>query len=474
VTALLKENATIQNWNELASAQGKDHNVSTLKAVANMPKRESTENHTQQSETKIDSYGSEQAQQDISRLESEVRGYVRLFPTVFNKAKGSILTDTDGKDYIDFFCGAGTLNYGHNNPKAKLALIDYIQGDGIQHSLDTATKAKVEFLRAFEEIILKPRQLDYKIQFTGPTGTNAVEAAIKLARKTKQRSHVIAFSHAYHGHTLGALALTGNDYYHDDHYGSRSNVSHLPYDGYMGDNIDTSEYLDKVLDDQSSGIPIPAAIILETVQGEGGINVASNSWLQNIAAICKKHDILLIVDDIQMGNGRTGKFFSFEHSGISPDIVCLSKSLGGGLPFSINLIKPQSDLWNPGEHTGTFRGNNLAFVAGKAVLEHWQDDFEEKITIRSLMIQSRLKAIADKYQQHDLRYRGIGMVWGLDVAKGSIAKDIINEAFANGLLIESSGADDEVLKVMAALTIDLPILEKGLDIMENAIKKVLA
>jgi len=416
---------------------------------------------------------SKQERDDIARLESEVRGYVRLFPTVFDVAKGSILVDTDGKEFIDFFCGAGTLNYGHNNPKAKLALLDYIQNDGIQHSLDTATKAKVEFLRTFEKIILKPRKLNYKIQFTGPTGTNAVEAAIKLARKSKKRSHIIAFSHAYHGHTLGALAVTANDYYHDEHYGSRSNVTHLPYDGYMGDDVDTSEYLDKVLADQSSGIPIPAAIILETIQGEGGINVASNKWLQNIEAICEKHDILLIVDDIQMGNGRTGTFFSFEHSGISPDIVCLSKSIGGGLPFSINLIKPEEDLWKPGEHTGTFRGNNLAFVAGKAVLEHWNEDFEEAITERSLMVQSRLKSLVEQYPQLGLSYRGRGMVWGLDVAKGSIARLVINEAFKQGLLIESSGADDEVLKIMAALTIDISTLEKGLNIFENAVQHVL-
>ncbi len=404
----------------------------------------------------------------IDRIESEVRGYVRLFPTIFDKAQGSILTDTTGKKFIDFFCGAGTLNYGHNNPAANQALIEYIQSDGIQHSLDTATKAKIEFLQTFEQVILKPRNLEYKIQFTGPTGTNAVEAAIKLARKIKQRSHIIAFTHAYHGHTLGSLALTGNDYYHNEFYGSRNNVSHLPFDGYMGD-VDTSEYLEKVLDDPSSGIPIPAAIILETIQGEGGINVASNVWLQRIESICQKHDILLIVDDIQVGNGRTGKFFSFEHAGISPDIVCLSKSLGGGLPFSINLIKPESDAWQPGEHTGTFRGNNLAFVTGKAVLEYWKGDFEVEIAKRGQIIEQRLKKIAQRYQQHGFSYRGKGMIWGLVTLNGTTAKMIIQEAFKSGLLIESSGADDEVIKVLAALTIDIPTLQKGLDILENAI-----
>ena len=408
-----------------------------------------------------------------SKLESEVRGYVRTFPTIFEKAQGSILTDTSGREFIDFFCGAGSLNYGHNNPAAKKALLSYIENDGIQHSLDKSTRAKLDFLETFEEVILRPRNLDYKIQFTGPTGTNVVEAAVKLAKKVKQRSHIIAFSHGYHGHTLGALALTANGYYHDENYGSRNNVSHLPFDGYLGD-VDTSEYLEKVLADQSSGIPVPAAIILETIQGEGGINVASNAWLQRVESICRKHDILLIVDDIQVGNGRSGKFFSFEHSGISPDIVCLSKSIGGGLPFSINLIKPEIDIWKPGEHTGTFRGNNLAFIAGRAMLEYWRDDFESEIVERSEVIETRLNAIVSRHSTREISCRGRGMIWGLDVGKGSIAKSIIEGCFARGLLIESSGADDEVIKIMAALTIDVLTLDKGFDVLDEVIQAVYA
>jgi len=328
-------------------------------------------------------------------------------------------------------------------------------------------------LTTFENVILKPRKLEYKIQFTGPTGTNAVEAAIKLARKVKKRPHIIAFSHGYHGHTLGALALTANDYYHDDSYGSHNNVSHLPFDGYLGD-VDTSEYLEKVLSDQSSGITIPAAIVLETIQGEGGINIASNRWLQRVEAICRQHDILLIVDDIQVGNGRSGKFFSFEHSGISPDIVCLSKSIGGGLPFSINLIKPAIDQWKPGEHTGTFRGNNLAFVAGRAMLEYWQQDFEADIAERASLIETRLNATVKRLNKTDVSCRGLGMIWGLDVGKGTIAKNIIQGCFQSGLLIESSGADDEVIKIMAALTIDLLTLDKGFDILDGVIAGVFA
>lgn len=443
-----------------------------MQKASNSEKFNDTSVLSTSSERVIPTYSNDDKNNNMSNIESDVRSYSHLFPTTFNIAKGSILIDTDGEEYIDFFCGAGTLNYGHNNPRAKKSLLEYIENDGIQHSLDTSTKAKVEFLQSFENIILKPRNLDYKVQFTGPTGTNAVEAAIKLARKVKKRSHIIAFTHAYHGHTLGSLALTANSYYHNVYNGANSNVSHLPFDGYMGEGIDTSVYLDKVLGDQSSGISIPAAIILETIQGEGGINVASSDWLQRIESICKKYDILLIIDDIQVGNGRTGKFFSFEHSEIKPDIVCLSKSLGAGLPFAINLIAPDIDLWNPGEHTGTFRGNNLAFVSGKAVLEYWESNFEAEIYKRSLIIQKRLKSITRQHEQTS--YRGLGMIWGLDMGKEYISKNIINQCFKSGLLIESAGADDEVLKIMAALTIDLPLLEKGLDILEEAINTVLS
>lgn len=409
----------------------------------------------------------------ISERESNIRSYVRLFPTVFETAKGSVLTDHNGREFIDFFCGAGTLNYGHNNDRAKAALLDYISRDGIQHSLDTATGAKIDFLRAFEEKVLAPRHMDYKIQFTGPTGTNAVEAAIKLARKVTGRSHVIAFTHAYHGHTLGALALTANSYYHHGSYGAHQNVSHLPFDGYLP-GVDSSAYLARILDDKSSGTPLPAAIILETIQGEGGVNVASADWLQNITRLCRQHDIVLIVDDIQVGNGRTGQYFSFEFAGITPDIVCLSKSLGGGMPIAINLIKPALDQWGPGEHTGTFRGNNLAFVAATALLTHWDDDFTAGIRQRGQRIAERLQAIVSRHPTSSISYRGRGMIWGLDVGDGDTARAIIDRAFDAGLLMEASGANDEVLKVMAALTIPEALLEQGLDILDAAVDATLS
>lgn len=408
----------------------------------------------------------------VDRFESNVRSYVRAFPTVFSTAEGAWVTDVEGKRYLDFFAGAGTLNYGHNNPLARKAILEYVQNCGITHALDMATEAKVELIEAFQRIILKPRQLNYRMQFTGPTGTNAVEAAVKLARKTTQRSHVIAFTNAYHGHSLGALALTGNRYYHDEHYGSHNNVSHLPYDGYLG-SFDTSYVLEKMLNDPSSGLPLPAAVIVELVQGEGGINVASSRWIQNVARICREHGVWLIVDDIQVGNGRTGDFFSFEACGVTPEIVCLSKAIGGGLPMSLLLIKPECDQWKPAEHTGTFRGNNLAFVASRALLNYWQDDaFLSSLKNHTRTIQAELHGIAAEYADRNWQVRGRGMVWGLDVGNGDFAGAISKAAFRRGLIIETCGAHDQVVKLLPPLTISQSDLEMGLRIISESIAEV--
>jgi diaminobutyrate-2-oxoglutarate transaminase len=408
----------------------------------------------------------------IERLESNVRGYVRSFPTVFAKASGAWLTDASGRRFLDFFAGAGTLNYGHNNPRMKEAVLAYLEADGVMHGLDMATIAKVELLDAIEGVLLQPRKLDYKIQFTGPTGTNAVEAAIKLARKTKQRSHIVAFTNAYHGHSLGSLALTGSQYYHDLSYGSHNNVSHLPYDGYLG-NSDTSLILEKMLDDGSSGLPLPAAVILETVQGEGGINVASTAWLQRVAAICERRDILLIIDDIQVGNGRTGTFFSFEPAGIYPDMVCLSKALGGGLPISLVMIRRGWDTWQPGQHTGTFRGNNLAFVAAKALLDYWRDDaLAKQIKRHEATLDGFLHSLVREFGEAHLRIRGRGMIWGVEFTESRLASLVCRQAFEQGLMIETSGANDQVAKLLPPLTISKADLESGLSILRQAIHNV--
>lgn len=410
----------------------------------------------------------------FEQLESEVRGYVRSFPAVFDTAKGSFLWDEHGNKYIDFFAGAGTLNYGHNNPIISEAMIEYLQRDGIVHGLDKATKAKKEFLQKFYDTVLAPRNLEYKVQFTGPTGTNSVETALKLARMVKRRSNIIAFTNGYHGLTLGSLAVTGNNFYRDEFYGMRLNADHMPFDGYFGPEVNTIEYLRKFLSDNSSGVDLPAAVIVETVQGEGGIKVASVQWLQQLAELCREFDILLIIDDIQVGNGRTGTFFSFERAGIKPDMVTISKSIGGGMPLAMLLMRPELDQWKPGEHTGTFRGNNLAFVAATQALSYWDnDDLSEAVSYKGQIIEQELNAIAEKYPQLEASVRGVGMVWGIEFSRSGFAGEVAKEAFDNGLVIELAGSEDQVVKFLPALTIEEETLREGLAVIDKAIGDLL-
>jgi diaminobutyrate-2-oxoglutarate transaminase len=406
----------------------------------------------------------------FEEMESEVRGYVRSFPAIFDVAKGALLFDEQGNRYLDFFAGAGTVNYGHNNPILKEAMIEYLQRDGILHGLDKATVAKRAFLQKLRDTILIPRNLQYKVQFTGPTGTNAVETALKLARMVKRRSNVIAFTNGYHGLTMGALAVTGNYFYRDESYGARSNAAFMPYDGFLGPGIDTIDVLRRYLQDGSSGVDIPAAIIVETVQGEGGVNVAGIEWLQQLEAVCREFDILLIIDDIQVGNGRTGTFFSFERAGIHPDMVTVSKSIGGGLPLAMLFMRPELDQWQPGEHTGTFRGNNLAFVASEKALGYWDnDDLGQAVQYKGEIMEAELKRLVGKYPDLDAGYRGVGMIWGLELPQPGVAKDASRECFERGLIIETAGADDQVLKFLPTLVIEEELLREGFEVIDRAL-----
>lgn len=411
----------------------------------------------------------------FEQYESEVRSYCRSFPAVFEHAKGAIITDCDGRDYIDFFCGAGTLNYGHNNDFIKKRVIDYLLEDGIMHSLDMYTKAKGEFIQYFEEEVLKPRGLNYKIQFTGPTGTNAVEAALKLARKVKKRSNIFALMGAFHGMTLGALSLTSDKKSRGGAGLPLEHITHVPAP-YMFPELDTIQYMDTILSDDHSGIDHPAALVIETVQAEGGIHVFSSEWLKAARALCDKHDMLLIVDDIQVGCARTGAFFSFERAGIVPDIVTQSKSIGGiGLPFAVTLLKPEFDLWSPAEHNATFRGNQLAMVAAKAGLEYLLDEqVEAQVQKKAPLIESFLKEEIASLDQR-LQVRGLGFIWGIDFGAfaENTAKQVSAACFKRGLIIELAGRKDAVLKLLPPLVIDEATLKKGLAIIKEATKEVL-
>ena len=401
-------------------------------------------------------------------LESEVRIYSRNFPAVFEKASGCWLTDEHGKRYLDFFSGAGALNYGHNNPRLRQRLVDYLLADGVTHSLDMATVAKRDFLHRFDAAILKPRNLSYKVQFTGPTGTNAVEAALKLARKVTGRQTVIHCVNSFHGMSMGSLAVSGKV--------SRRASAGVPlhysfpilFDGDHGTASDALDGLDALLRSPGNGLGIPAAIIVETIQAEGGVRVASVEWLRHLEQIARRHDILLIVDDIQVGCGRTGDFFSFEESGIRPDLVCLSKSISGfGLPMSLLLIKPEFDIWEPGEHTGTFRGNNPAFITAAAALEYWCDDtFSVQIKEKSA---HAVRSLQNMFGELRLKaeVRGRGLILAVDVGDEELAGKVSGLAFERGLIIETCGPRDEALKLLPPLTITKDELTHGIDILSG-------
>lgn len=413
----------------------------------------------------------------FQQYESEVRSYCRSFPMVFTKAKGSYIQAEDGSRYLDFFAGAGALNYGHNPELVKQRLIEYLQDDGILHGLDMYTDAKGHFLLTLQEKILKPKSLDYRVQFCGPTGTNAVEAALKIARKVKGRRNIFAFQGGFHGMTLGALACTGNSYNRNGASTALPDVTFMPFPfGHMK-NIDTIAYIDAVLSDSSSGIEKPAAMLLETVQAEGGVVVAPVEWLQRLRSLCDKHDILMITDDIQVGCGRSGAFFSFERAGIVPDIVTLSKSISAcGLPLAVVLMKPELDVWQPGEHNGTFRGNQLAFVSGTAGIELFESlDIPGQVADKSQLLQTELSGIIERLEPA-MELRGLGMIWGIDLSalgNDKLIDQITAQCFQDGLIIENAGRKGQVLKLLPPLTVSNEELHAGLEIMERAIKKAL-
>ncbi|WP_246122691.1 diaminobutyrate--2-oxoglutarate transaminase [Pseudonocardia cypriaca] len=408
-------------------------------------------------------------------LESEVRSYCRSWPVVFDTARGSRVTDIEGRSYLDFFAGAGALNYGHNPPALKAPLMEYLARDGITHGLDMYTVAKGEFLRTFEDIVLKPRGLDYKVQFPGPTGANTVESALKLARKITGRESMINFTNAFHGMTLGALSVTGNSMKRGGAGIPLVHATPMPFDNYFDGTVPDFLWFEKLLGDSGSGLNEPAGVIVETVQGEGGLNPARIEWLQALEDLCRRHDMILIVDDVQMGVGRTGPFFSFEAAGIRPDIVCLSKSISGyGLPMALTLIKPELDQWGPGEHNGTFRGNNPAFVTATAALrEFWSDDTLERSTIaKGERVEAVLAELAASSNTVELMPKGRGLARGLAFSQPELAAKACAVAFERGLLMETAGPSDEVMKLMPPLTISDAELEEGLALVADSVRAV--
>jgi diaminobutyrate-2-oxoglutarate transaminase len=409
----------------------------------------------------------------FEELESNVRSYCRVFTDTFVRSKGSIIYSETGAEFIDFFAGAGALNYGHNNDYILQRVISYLQADGLVHSLDMYTGAKQTFLERFSEVILEPRGLDYKVQFCGPTGTNAVEAALKVARKVKKRPGVFSFMGSYHGLSLGSLAVTANLNYRAAAYLPLNNATFMPYPHGFMSTFDSIRFIETVLKDSHSGIEKPAAIIFETVQAEGGVIVAPVEWMQGLRKLCDEHDILLICDDIQVGCGRTGPFFSFERAGIIPDLVTLSKSISGyGAPMSLLLMKPEHDVWKPGEHTGTFRGYQLACIGATAALEltasgDLDAEVKKKTAFLEHFLNNQITPISD-----EIITRGLGMIWGIDLSafgQPGLAECVSSRCYELGLIIERAGREGGVLKMMPPLTTEMELLERGCAILRQAI-----
>ena len=406
----------------------------------------------------------------FEQLESEVRAYSRSFPVVFETASGAFLRDEGGREYLDFLCGAGSMNYGHNHPVLRQALTDYLNGDGIVQGLDLRSSARRDFLETFHELILRPRELEYRLQFPGPTGANAVEAALKLARKVTGRSGIVAFTGAFHGVTAGALEVTAHNHYRQSST-LTNDIAFFPYDGFAGMD-DTIAFAERMIEDATSGVGLPAAVIVETIQGEGGVVVASDRWLQDLERLCRRHGCLLIVDDIQAGCGRTGAFFSFEQSGITPDMVTLAKSLSGyGLPLSLLLLRPELDVWEAGEHNGTFRANNPAIVTATATLkEFWENDsFARTVLEKGARLRDGLLQIRKEFPGQIVLIRGRGLFFGAVCADGLLARSISATAFERGLIVETSGRDGSVIKFLPPLNIDVSELDRALAIFQESV-----
>ena len=410
---------------------------------------------------------------EAATTESSVRYYHGLYPAVFTRGQGTCLYDADGTRYLDFFCGAGALNLGHNDPALKQALVEYLQGDGLLHALDLETPARAG-LRSALERILEDRDMDFQYVSPGPTGANAVETALKLARRATGRSRVIAFTGAFHGMSLGALSVTANASARAAAGTALDDVTFFPFPDARHPWTEHSlAHLEHVLDDTHSGVDLPAAVIVESVQAEGGVNPAPVEWLRGLAALCRARGILLISDDIQVGCSRTGYFFSFELAGVQPDIVVMAKALSGlGLPLSLVLYRRTLDALRPGEHTGTFRGNQLAFVAAALALPQLSSPelargVLAKGDLMSGLLQRELDAAG---LDVPLRYRGLILGVDLSAVSPTAAMSVTAECFARGLLVEPTGRGDTVVKMLPPLNVSAEHLEEAAGIFGQALR----
>lgn len=410
----------------------------------------------------------------FGRMQSHARGYVSSISTAFSKAAGSVLVDEAGREYLDFYSASGALNYGYNNPLLEHKLVRHL---GARDALAGNASGGCEwFSETINRLLLHPRNWHYAAQLTGRTGAHAVEAALKLARKVKGRKNTLSFTPAFHeaggarasavGATLGQMSGL-----------PLGNTLFMPYDGCFGPDIDTMDYLEGMLEGGLAGQERPAAVVVETVMGEGGVNVLTWRWLKELEALCRRHDMLLIMDDTLVGCGRTGNFFSFETAGIQPDMIALSRSLSGfGLPMSLLLIKPDLCAGKQAAYGEGCGCHELGLVTATQALEaYWSDDvFLIDVQRKERLLRDWLENIVHSYSATQLSVRGRGLIQGLVTpADSGLADRISRRAFSHGVIVETSGPRDEILKLLPALTIEDELLVRGLEIIDRSIAEVL-
>ncbi|MDN4527538.1 aspartate aminotransferase family protein [Fictibacillus fluitans] len=425
--------------------------------------------------------------------ESNARSYPRRIPIAIEEAEGIFVKDVDGKTYYDCLAGAGTLALGHNHPVVIEAIQQVIKDKRPLHTLDLTTPVKEEFVTELFDCLPAEFAQNAKIQFCGPTGGDAIEAAIKLTKTATGRQSILSFQGGYHGSTHGTMALSGNLGPKEKVRGLMPDVHFLPYPytyrdpfGIGGEDAHriSSQYIENLLDDPESGILAPAAMILEVVQGEGGSIPAPVEWLQEMRRITKERGIPLIIDEVQTGIGRTGEFFAFEHAGIVPDVLVLSKAIGGSLPLSVVIYDKQLDQWSPGAHIGTFRGNQMAMAAGTATLSFVKkQNLSAHAKRMGALLSERLGQIQSSYPQIG-DVRGRGLMIGAEIvnsegqkgkngslpAAPALASAIQRECFNRGLILEVGGRHGSVIRFLPPLIItEEQVLDVGW-IFEQAIQ----
>lgn len=430
-----------------------------------------------------------------SWMESNVRSYPRKLPLAIAKARGAWVTDVEGKDYLDCLAGAGTLALGHNHPEVVASIQDFLHSGLPMHTLDLTTPLKDAFSQTL--LALLPGGADnYCLQFCGPSGADAVEAALKLAKTFTGRGGVISFSGGYHGMTHGALAVTGNTGPKDPLQNLMSGVQFLPFPheyrcplgigGEAGVKA-LNHYFNHFIADVERGMPLPAAVIVEAVQGEGGVNPAPDSWLRMLRDVTQQYGIVLIVDEVQAGFGRTGTLFAFEQAGIEPDIIVMSKAVGGGLPLAVLGIRRGFDAWQPGAHSGTFRGNQMAMATGKTTLEILaRDRLPEQAATRGLWLTQALTFLKQRFPCLG-QVRGRGLMLGIEIVDerlppssdgcypidASLAAAIQQCCFQQGLLLERGGRHGNVVRLLPPLTISPAECEIAVARFERALSEAL-